>query len=438
MAEELAEWLARNGTSIADTGGAKTAHEFDSLVRPVLEQRPDLWPPASCGYDAFVHAAGMVQSRAFHMKKENWITGENEDGEELYLIPGIDMINHSSRLQERNTALEQSSDGVTFRRKPDLPPEEYNGGLFVMKAGRKVAAGEQILHTYGDLSDAQLLQTYGFVEDPARPNRHNRNVRLPTSDLQKGIRALRRHHKPDADRDDSWINIEEVEERLLVGKQRHDDLFKLAAYYVTGKAECLIMLSLVDKQLDGRLAAPNRHIKAAAATGRLRMAAVVREAEEKALRGLKNQIFQLLMAAPYNADDATAMDGEDCLGDLQWEPPEEELYPESSGDSEDEDGSEEDLEGSDEDSEDPEEEEEKEEEEEEAENLNGVEASSFRDQAPETAGGKELAGGGADAPSADESALLSASVLPATEKRGRRSSTVSLRIGDPVRKRLKF
>ncbi len=191
------------------------------------------------------------------------------------------------------------------------------------------------------------------------------------------------------------------------------------------------MLSLVDKQLDGRLAAPNRHIKAAASTGRLRMAAVVREAEEKALRGLKNQLFQLLMAAPYNADDATAMDGEDCLGDLQWEPPEEELYPEPSGDSEDEDGSEEDLEGSDEDSEDLEEEEE---EEEEAEKLNGVEASSFRDQAPETAGGKELA----DAPSADESALLSASVLPATEKRGRRSSTVSLRTGDPVRKRLKF
>ncbi len=56
-------------------------------------------------------------------------------GEELYLIPGIDMINHSSRPQERNTALEQSSDGVIFRQKPDLPPEEYNGGLFVMKAG---------------------------------------------------------------------------------------------------------------------------------------------------------------------------------------------------------------------------------------------------------------------------------------------------------------
>lgn len=50
-------------------------------MRPVLEQRHDLWPPASCDFEAFVYAAGMVQSRAFHMKKENWITGEAVEGE---------------------------------------------------------------------------------------------------------------------------------------------------------------------------------------------------------------------------------------------------------------------------------------------------------------------------------------------------------------------
>ncbi len=32
-------------------------------------------------------------------------------------------------------------------------------------AERDIAAGEQLLHTYGNLSDAQLLQTYGFVEE---------------------------------------------------------------------------------------------------------------------------------------------------------------------------------------------------------------------------------------------------------------------------------
>lgn len=32
-------------------------------------------------------------------------------------------------------------------------------------AERDISKGEQLLHTYGDLSDAQLLQTYGFVEE---------------------------------------------------------------------------------------------------------------------------------------------------------------------------------------------------------------------------------------------------------------------------------
>ena len=42
-------------------------------------------------------------------------------------------------------------------------------------AERDISKGEQLLHTYGDLSDAQLLQTYGFVEafEPGYDNPHN-------------------------------------------------------------------------------------------------------------------------------------------------------------------------------------------------------------------------------------------------------------------------
>lgn len=45
----------------------------------------------------------------------------------------------------------------------------------VMGAERDISKGEQLLHTYGDLSDAQLLQTYGFVEafQPGYENPHN-------------------------------------------------------------------------------------------------------------------------------------------------------------------------------------------------------------------------------------------------------------------------
>ena len=45
----------------------------------------------------------------------------------------------------------------------------------IVCAERDIAQGEQLLHTYGDLSDAQLLQTYGFVEElePGFDNPHN-------------------------------------------------------------------------------------------------------------------------------------------------------------------------------------------------------------------------------------------------------------------------
>jgi len=38
---------------------------------------------------------------------------------------------------------------------------------------RAIPAGEEVLHTYGELSDAQLLLTYGFLESLPTPNPHN-------------------------------------------------------------------------------------------------------------------------------------------------------------------------------------------------------------------------------------------------------------------------
>lgn len=45
--------------------------------------------------------------------------------------------------------------------------------LVILPAERAIPAGEEILHTYGDLSDAQLIQTYGFLEQLPAPNPHN-------------------------------------------------------------------------------------------------------------------------------------------------------------------------------------------------------------------------------------------------------------------------
>lgn len=55
-----------------------------------------------------------------------------------------------------------------------------------------MAAGEEILWTYGDLSDAELLQTYGFIEDvdssPGQENINpNASVSVPMSLIQVSL-----------------------------------------------------------------------------------------------------------------------------------------------------------------------------------------------------------------------------------------------------------
>lgn len=61
------------GTTIEDKG--KTPEEiFESDIAPLVAARPDLWPAAG-GYPLFRRAAELVQSRAFHMRAENWVTG---------------------------------------------------------------------------------------------------------------------------------------------------------------------------------------------------------------------------------------------------------------------------------------------------------------------------------------------------------------------------
>lgn len=43
--------------------------------------------------------------------------------------------------------------------------DEGAEGWLIMAADRPIRAGEEVTISYGNLSDAQLLQTYGFVEE---------------------------------------------------------------------------------------------------------------------------------------------------------------------------------------------------------------------------------------------------------------------------------
>ena len=45
-----------------------------------MQQQPQLWPADVQSFTAFELYAGLVQSRAFHMLAENWITGSAKEG----------------------------------------------------------------------------------------------------------------------------------------------------------------------------------------------------------------------------------------------------------------------------------------------------------------------------------------------------------------------
>ncbi|KFM22567.1 hypothetical protein F751_4211 [Auxenochlorella protothecoides] len=127
---------------------------YEEAARELASRYPQAWPEFT--YERFAWAAGMVQSRTFHLQATNWVTGGTSDGCELYLLPGIDMVNHSSQAEQRSTELRFTPDRTAGGER--IP------GEFTMLAFRAISSGEEILFTYGDLSDTELLHTYGFVE----------------------------------------------------------------------------------------------------------------------------------------------------------------------------------------------------------------------------------------------------------------------------------
>eukprot|EP00124_Ichthyophonus_hoferi_P000329 Ihof_evm25s11 gene=Ihof_evmTU25s11 len=122
---------------------------YHNTVQPLLQLGLEYWKGSCPTLDDFRWACCVVRSRAFHP--------EGPVGP--YLIPLADMLNHSSL--HKATHMEQED------------------GFFQLVASRPIPQGEEVFNTYGDLSNAQLLSNYGFVE---QDNPHN-VVNLPLSCL---------------------------------------------------------------------------------------------------------------------------------------------------------------------------------------------------------------------------------------------------------------
>jgi len=74
------EYASCAGTAI-EIAGDSTKTVFEREVSPIMQQATHIWPAEVQTYEAFELHAGLVQSRAFHMLQENWITGSAQEGD---------------------------------------------------------------------------------------------------------------------------------------------------------------------------------------------------------------------------------------------------------------------------------------------------------------------------------------------------------------------
>eukprot|EP01006_Ploeotia_vitrea_P052673 TRINITY_DN67717_c3_g1_i1.p1 TRINITY_DN67717_c3_g1~~TRINITY_DN67717_c3_g1_i1.p1 ORF type:complete len:309 (+),score=49.37 TRINITY_DN67717_c3_g1_i1:34-927(+) len=103
-----------------------------------MRKHPEIWTDDA--FDTFKKAYSLILSRGFH-----------DSGKGPFLVPGIDMFNHSN---EPHTSM------------------VFDGSVpcFFVTADKPIQKGDQITLHYGDLSNALLLHGYGFILER---NKHN-------------------------------------------------------------------------------------------------------------------------------------------------------------------------------------------------------------------------------------------------------------------------
>ena len=178
---------------------------------------------AGCGrrrrstFDYFKSACACISTRGFHLgcgpaSDRGGVGDGSNDGASAiggvattdapytgpFLLPLIDLLNHSSSLRRRCTSLQRMGQSAAVRTAmaealgASGTPEKTGGDIgrkrggdgnrggsvtvgsgddedgssFIMGAERNIVKGEEILHSYGDqLTSAHQLQTFGFVEE---------------------------------------------------------------------------------------------------------------------------------------------------------------------------------------------------------------------------------------------------------------------------------
>lgn len=105
-----------------------------AVYQDLVRKHPALWDPSVRSESVFAKAVNWVRSRGFTVHGEP------------YLIPCADMFNHDPARQ-----------GVAFGE------DAVDSEIFVMRTVRPIAKGDEVFSSFGRISNAQLVNSYGFV-----------------------------------------------------------------------------------------------------------------------------------------------------------------------------------------------------------------------------------------------------------------------------------
>lgn len=143
---------------------------FESHVRPFLQTYlRSCGVDATVSYEEFQTCVRIISTRGFHTQPPSTGDGTAQAYSGPYLLPFIDLLNHTSDRGKKCTTLKRQSspsNKATSTTTTQLSTKHpnTNDASFVMVSERPIQAGEEVLHSYGeDLTSSQFLQTFGFV-----------------------------------------------------------------------------------------------------------------------------------------------------------------------------------------------------------------------------------------------------------------------------------
>ncbi|CAG5958473.1 unnamed protein product [Menidia menidia] len=168
--EERAELLRGTGLpELVDTDLSNIRREYKEVVVPFMLRHPDLWSPDTHTLELYTQLVAFVMAYSFQEPQEEEDDEDEEEEEEEdkapnppVMVPMADMLNHVS---DHNANLEFTAESLK------------------MVCVRRIAKGEEVFNTYGQMANGQLLHMYGFTEP--YPSNRSETADIPVANLHK-------------------------------------------------------------------------------------------------------------------------------------------------------------------------------------------------------------------------------------------------------------